>query len=456
MSLARYASDRGDAERGLALLRRAHAPDGHPLVALLEQFQSSPRPKLARNQPCWCGSGRKYKQCHLQGEQLPLEARASWLYQKACGDLIDGPYAPLLIAAAQERSKYWDTPDALAQAIEDGHPCDVVLFEGGVFDEFLAMRGPLLPPDEAMLAQQWLLVDRSVHEVLSVRPGESMEWRDVRTGDVNEIRERTASQQVKRGEFYCARVVPVGETMQIFGGLEPVSLGERDQLIALLDDDPDPMELVAFLSRRFAPPVLRNTEQESLVMCHATLRVTDPATLASALDAAYNRDVDAPADTLRWFEHVETHGVERIRSELHITTDELSVHANSETRFDRTIATIRRLDPSATLTSETREPAGDLRAMQESAASSSRPPAELLDPASDPAVAAALKEMVLNFEEAWLDDTIPALSGHTPRQCAQDPTRRPDLIRLLDSFPEADGQPGQMSPARLRASLELD
>ena len=64
--------------------------------------------------------------------------------------------------------------------------------------------------------------------------------------------------------------------MQIFGGIEPVSIGERDDLIALLDDDPDPVELVAFLSRRFAPPVLQNTEGESLMMCDATLRVARP------------------------------------------------------------------------------------------------------------------------------------------------------------------------------------
>ena len=24
------------------------------------------RPKLGRNEPCWCGSGKKYKRCHLE------------------------------------------------------------------------------------------------------------------------------------------------------------------------------------------------------------------------------------------------------------------------------------------------------------------------------------------------------------------------------------------------------
>jgi hypothetical protein len=456
LSLARYASDRGDAERGLALLRRAGAPRDHELVQLLERFQPAPRSGLGRNHPCWCGSGRKYKVCHLHREQLPLAERAAWLYQKAAADLLDGPSGPLLMEAAEARARYWDAPDALVRAIEDGLAADAVLFEGGAFAEFLAVRGSLLPEDELLLAEQWLLVERSVYEVVSVRRGEGMTLRDVRTGDVHEVRERAGSRQVKVGELYCARVVPAGETMQIFGGIEPVSVGERDTLMALLDDDPDPVELVAFLSGRFAPPTLQNTEGESLVMCDATLRVGDVAGLADALDDKYDRnDDDQPDGSLTWFEHVITHGMERIRAHIELSGDELHVHANSEARFERVLAAIRALDPSVTMLRESREPAGDLRAVQRLAARSSAAPAQFLDPAADPAIAAALEEMAGNYEAAWLDEPIPALDGHTPRECADDPTRRPDLIRLLDSFPPDDGQPGTMSPARLRTALGL-
>jgi hypothetical protein len=456
MSLARFASDRGDAERGLALLRRAGAPRDHELVQLLERFQPAPRSGLGRNHPCWCGSGRKYKVCHLHREQLPLAERAAWLYQKAGADLLDGPSGPLLMEAAEARARYWDSPDALVRAIEDGLPCDAVLFEGGAFAEFLAVRGALLPEDERLLAEQWLLVERSVYEVVSVRRGEGMTVRDVRTGDVHEVRERAGSRQVKVGELCCARVVPAGETMQIFGGIEPVSVGERDKLMALLDDDPDPVELVAFLSGRFAPPVLQNTEGESLVMCDATLRVGDVAGLAEALDDKYDRsDDDQPDGTLAWFEHVITDGMQRIRAHIELSGDELHVHANSEARFERVLAAIRALDPSVTMVRESREPAGDLRAVQRLAARSSAPPAQFLDPAADPAIAAALEEMAAKYEAAWLDEPIPALAGNTPRECADDPTRRADLLRLLDSFPPDDGQPGTMSPARLRTALGL-
>ncbi|WP_373235210.1 SEC-C metal-binding domain-containing protein [Mycobacterium marinum] len=463
LSLAQYASDRGDAERGLSLLRRAGAPTDHHLVALLEHFRPTPRPDLGRNERCWCGSGRKYKVCHLHREQLRLEDRAAWLYQKAGTHLRHeaGPFGAMLIEAALTRARYWEMPGGLARALDDPLACDVVLFEGGAFADFLNVRGPLLPEDERLLAGQWLLVDRSVYEVLAVARGRGFTVRDVRTGDVHEVRERAGSTQVSTGQFYCLRVVPAGDTMQIFGGIEPVSLAERDTLIALLDDDDlDPIELVAALSRRFAPPVLRNTEGEPLMMCDATLRVDDPAMLARALDDTYHRDDDQPDDqpdgTLVWYEHVITHGMQRIRAHLDLRGDHLHVHANSTTRFERVLATVRALDPSVTVLTETREPAGDMQAVQQLAARNPAPPSPALDPTTDPDIAAALETMARQYETAWLDEPIPALANHTPRQCAHDPTRRPDLIRLLDSFPQDNNRPGAMSPTRLRAALGLN
>ena len=162
------------------------------------------------------------------------------------------------------------------------------------------------------------------------------------------------------------------------------------------------------------------------------------------------------AGALVWFEHVITDGLQRIRAHLELSGDELHVHANSEARFERVLATIRALDPSVTVLRETREPAGDVRAVQRLTARSSATPATFIDPAADPAIVAALDEMARTYETAWLDEPIPALAGHTPRECANDPTRRPDLTRLLDSFPQDPGRPGTMSPARLRAALGLN
>jgi uncharacterized protein YecA (UPF0149 family) len=37
----------------------------------------TPIPKLGRNQECWCGSGKKYKQCHMRKDEQARRARAA-------------------------------------------------------------------------------------------------------------------------------------------------------------------------------------------------------------------------------------------------------------------------------------------------------------------------------------------------------------------------------------------
>ena len=73
----------------------------------------------------------------------------------------------------------------------------------------------------------------------------------------------------------------------------------------------------------------------------------------------------------------------------------------------------------------------------------------------DPEIAAALNEFIRDYEANWLDTSLPALDGRTPRQAADDPTRRGDLIKLLDSFPADAAGRGGMDADRLRAALGL-
>ncbi|MDP9821614.1 SEC-C metal-binding domain-containing protein [Nocardioides massiliensis] len=445
LDLANYASDRGDAERGLSLLRQAGISDDDSLVQVLQHFRPVDRSDLGRNDPCWCGSGRKYKVCHRGREVLPLEDRAAWLYQKAGRYLTDGPWRHDVIDLAEVRSAYDGDRAAMLAAIQDPLVNDAVLFEGGAFAAFLEERGVLLPDDERLLAEQWLLVDRSVFEIEDVRPGAGLSVRDLRTGDRHEVRERTASRSLRAGELICARVVPAGDTMQIFGGLESVSLRERDTLIALLDEDPTPHELVELFTRRFAPPVMTNTEGDDLLFCEAVLRSPDVEGLVRALDDTYER-----VDDWRWHATVVTHGMERVRATFILDGDELTVETNSGPRMDRVLSALRELQPGLELVEDVRRTMDDLPSEPTRAplASSSGPTSD------DPDLLAALDQLVRQHEQAWLDESIPALAGVTPREAAADPTRRPDLIRLLDSFPPATG-PGQMDPDRLRTALGL-
>ncbi len=461
LDLARYSCDRGNANAGLEYLRRAGADaDANPgLAHVLEHFAAAGRADLGGKQPCWCGSGRKYKRCHLGKEQLPLDERAAWLYQKAVLFIGDGAHRTDMIELAYLRTQFSDSADAFLHALDDGLIADVVMFEGGVFAEFLTERGVLLPDDERLLGAQWLLIERSLYEVDTVRPGDGMTVRDVRTGDRVEVRERTASRQLRVGDLICTRLLPAGDTIQLFGGVEPVEMHQRKGLMALLDGSPTPSELIEFHSGRFAPPVITNTEGDPMMMCEATVHIEDPLTLRIALDRRYERTddtgtADGDGDG-EWIEFVTTDDLRRVRAHLRLTANTLRIEANSEARFERVLAEVHAIAPGAPVTSESRTTAAEL--LRE--ALDPRVPADEsaeIDP-HDPEIQEFLAKTMLVYEKKWLDESIPALAGRTPRQAAADPTRREDLIRLLNTFPPATNSEGMasMDPARLRAALNL-
>jgi hypothetical protein len=48
------------------------------LSKLLSPRPKGPQVELGRNDPCWCGSGKKYKKCHSKSDELKrVEARYS-------------------------------------------------------------------------------------------------------------------------------------------------------------------------------------------------------------------------------------------------------------------------------------------------------------------------------------------------------------------------------------------
>jgi preprotein translocase subunit SecA len=59
------------ARRRMAAMGQQAAP---PSVMQKPQTVKRDKPKLGRNDACWCGSGKKYKSCHLRSDE---EAQAA-------------------------------------------------------------------------------------------------------------------------------------------------------------------------------------------------------------------------------------------------------------------------------------------------------------------------------------------------------------------------------------------
>jgi len=441
--LAWYRSDRGDAPRAVQLWRMLEDPDWDE-VGTVDEFAHARGPKVGRNDPCWCGSGRKFKVCHLGVvEQAPLPDRVGWLCRKATGYLVrhGGEAAFDVTDLGQARAVDPTDRASVAEAFEDPIVIDAALTEGGWFERFLADRGPLLPEDESLLAATWLLVDRTVYEIDEVRRDEGFTVRDVRTGDRLAVRELSMSRRLSPGVMVCGRAVPDSESHQFIGSVFAVDVGRVNEVLELCDRR-DPHALCRHVAARHRPPRIVTREGEPIVACTAKLRVPDPRSARDVLDEVYESSVDG------WVEMHDISDDERIlRAQLRLDDATLTVVTHSEARADRVIARVQEVIPGTLLVDDERVPLqpGELPTLP-----TPLPGAGATD---DPPVR---DEIISMMEKRWIRESIPALGGATPREAAADPTRRRELEQLLASFPEDDAGPFlSMRPSKLRALLGL-
>jgi len=449
--LAWYLSDRGFAAEAVRLWRNLGvSPARNEDLRLVEPFARPAPTKLGRNDPCWCGSGRKYKHCHLnQPAMAPLPERVGWLWRKASAYLErrGGAGGEEVFDLARIRAGRQGDTRAFERALSDPITADLVLTEGGWFRRFLTDRGPLLPDDEALLATSWALVDRSVYEVLSVRSGVGLTLRDLRSAEEVEVREHTYSRQAAPGTLVCARPVPDGESHQFVGGLLPVHAGREAEMLDLLDEG-DPEALAEYIGGLERAPRMVTRESEPLVLCKAVLAVDRPDNARDVLDAAYDsREPDT------WVEmHELTPGDSILRATLHLSGSQLTVETMSEARMDRALGRLSTELPETELLSDERRALrpGEMPPVPDHIANS---PLDGVDIAE---VSVQIQEQ---FEHRWCDESVPALGGLTPREAAADPSRRETLERLLVQFEQANQiHPTTaiaMRPERLRDLLGL-
>jgi hypothetical protein len=461
--------DRGEARKAKALLTRLGARAFVHDVAILDAVLAPVWPAVRRNDPCPCGSGRKYKHCHLGVDEAPLDARLTWLYRKANWWLERRHRLEVDSMAILRARNSAMSPGQLLEV--DPLIADSVLAEGGRFGEWLAERGALLPSDEAMLAAQWELVDRSVFEVTEVRLDDGVTVRDVRTGDVVDVQERLGTHDIEVGWYLLARPLPTGAgTNQFFGGITVVPDAMLDRFIELLDDEPMAAQVLRLVAEAEAPPTLWNSEGHATVFCEITWMVPDIEMAVEVLDAEFE-----PGDAEgRWTwlqdgdddEAVTTPGGQTVLGTLALDGDRLTAGANSVERADTIGQRIALLLPDAELVEELRSDFEELRNDQAYEryvfGEDDEPPAGMLDPTeAPPELQAVLRQQMDRYEEQWVDESIPALGGVTPRQALDDPTRRDDLFRLLDRMEATDAHrsPEQralgMRTSRLRELLGL-
>ncbi|MGK0276552.1 MAG: hypothetical protein ACI9N0_002946 [Ilumatobacter sp.] len=188
-----------------------------------------PKAVAGRNDPCPCGSGKKYKHCHLGNELHSLNDRAAWLYLKMMRFMqLTNPYLPDGIVA--EMTSSMATSD-MAEMLEQSYiPTDIALHEGNVANRFLMAKSAILPADEIELTEQWIAAPRSVFRVKKSTHAE-LDLIELRSRDRVTIVGTIPEQPLEVGTLICGRPLPVGQTYRSYGGFVPVDESMIDSLL---------------------------------------------------------------------------------------------------------------------------------------------------------------------------------------------------------------------------------
>jgi hypothetical protein len=206
------------------------------------------------------------------------------------------------------------------------------------------------------------------------------------------------------------------------------------------------------------------------VFCETTWTVPNIETATATLDSAFEPGDDAGRWT--WLQDGENDsaitvpGGRTVLGNLALEGDRLTASTNSVERAEAVTQLIESLLPGAELVEELRSDFDEIRNDQAYErhvfGEDDEPPAGMLDPTkAPPELQAMLRQQMDLYEEQWVDESIPALGGATPRQALDDLTRRDDLFRLLDRMEEmgARQSPEQralgMRTSRLRELLGL-
>lgn len=189
-----------------------------------------PKPMAGRNDPCPCGSGKKYKQCHLGNELHTLDHRASWLYVKMMRYIgLVAPHLPSTIS--DDIIDEVSDPELRRMVTQSYLPTDLALHEAGLAARFIDAKRSLLPADELAMAEAWELATRSVYEVTR-STHEALEVVDLASRERLTVRESIPEEPLEAGWKMIGRLLPVEDSFRAYCGFIPVNDDMVEPLLA--------------------------------------------------------------------------------------------------------------------------------------------------------------------------------------------------------------------------------
>lgn len=446
---ALYAADRGDISAFISRLKQCESEFAQSEAEVAMDFL--PRyPPTERNAPCPCGSGRKYKSCCLLSPKLTSANNQNWMLNRVVVWLARPEYLSRFTVYFEFFARH------MADADADGYSPSVVdaaVFEGGGFRRYLEMKRELLSEPERELLEALVESERGLFEVTGVTPGESLMLRNVLSGETVTVLEQIGSMDCEVGEHRLGRVIKTREGPFWFGPGIKIDFMNRQAALDLLQSEYDVFEFLSWMAKLFRPSALYTPDIEDLMFCQARLRLGEDVDLHAALGEGFGETAQG-----HWRQN-EADAKEGGISNASVRYEDglLILDTNSAEKLDKLLETLRELLGDFEILERNDWP---VQSLLENLSSGSDSDGEA---ESSPEAIKALESFIEELENKWLDKSLPALRGLTPREAASDPKLKEDLLTIMNDLERIgqDDRPGSGSPSsgfraeRIRAKLGL-
>jgi hypothetical protein len=421
---------------------------------------------IGRNDPCPCGSGKKYKKCCMgreeesaarRREQMSATPRAlDWLAQ----------HYPEEVADAVHFEYFGDPNEDEQEAIGALSPDFQEMLQINISEWILAdarfeVEGKEVPVRELLLGpggpplpaggKDWLrrLGERrlGLYEVREARPGEGLLLVDLLRPEEPAVwvDERTASRSLVQWDVLGTRLVPQGNGWVLSGAVYPFirakGLACRDEILKEMRrtdwDSEIARDLIGGLialrwldsltAERSFPKVVDASTGESILLTTDRYRVTDRSALAAVLTAQPDVEGD---DAEGWVRFTELDDEQRrARASLTLAKPEiLEVFCRTLKLADEARAWLEGIAGHA-LRHQSREVV-DPRSPKAMAAAAEVPPPQI----PSETMTAMMHDYMRQFYANWTEEKIPALGDKTPRQAIRSAKGRQAVIELLKSY----------------------
>ncbi len=417
--------------------------------------------KPGRNDPCSCGSGKKYKKCCLS-LTYTAKGKEDSIRERLVQDLLQ-----------YFRKNYDDSlDDAYPEFWEDFNPeehldkftlpmADINFWEWIVHDYVIDDENEKSLIDLFIESNRKLSLDEhrvlkmmnhsiiSLYEVQEVFPGKGLLLKDLLLGGEYDVNEKAATGSLRKWDTFATRLLHIDGKYIMSGAVYPYNLKLKDGILEDIHaefedyglDYPD-ATLDEFLKENswlfnfywydmIQHPVPLNfatTSGEPFLISESIFKIVDKSAAMSILQTIKGFEQDE--DNFVWLDKQNKEGSATVLGNVEIKGNKLILSCNSKKRLEKGKKLILK-----SAADELSHKVDTFQDPMEAVKSLKHKPLEKHD---DKIPMEIQQQMYSQFMqkhcEKWITDKIPALDGKTPVQAVKTAKGRLKVIELLKSF----------------------